>query len=177
MKTEIKALISARNEVAFKELDAQWQPQKADENIQNFITDAEVDIIVTLGFLSSQAATQLPSYPKPIIAATILDRTFQNLPLQPQNNTGISNFSFIESWVRIKEDMIAFSEMFQFNHLAIVIPRSLLDEFNEIDQFLTDDRLDFSVSFVSAEANSNPFSQLPEDVDAVMVFPLVLYSS
>ena len=176
VKAEINALISARNEVTFKELDSQWQPRKASENIQNFIADPEVDIIVTLGFLSSEAATQLPSYPKPIIASNILDRTFQDLPLQSDNSTGISNFSYIESWVRIKDDMLSFARMFEFDHLVIVVPQPLLDEFKDIKQFLTMNTLNFDVSFVSAEANSNPLSQMSEDADAVMVFPLIQHS-
>lgn len=176
VKAEINALISARNEVTFKEVNAQWQPEKVSENIQSFITDPEVDIIVTLGFLSSEAATQLPSYPKPLIAATILDRTFQDLPLQSDNSTGILNFSYIESWVRIKEDMLAFAQMFKFNQLAIMIPRPLLDEFEDIRQFLTVDTLGFGISFVPAEANSDPLSSLPEDADAALIFPLVQHS-
>ena len=177
VKSEINALISARNEVTFKELNSQWQPQKASENIQNFTNDPEVDIIVTLGFLSSEAAVQLPNYPKPMIAGTILDRTIQNLSLQSDNSTGISNFSYIESWVRIKDDMLSFVQMFEFSHLAIVVPQPLLDEFKDIRQFLTMDTKNFDVSFVSAEANSNPLLQLPEDADAVVVFPLVQHSS
>lgn len=173
LKGEINALISARNKVTFKELDAQWQPQKARENIQNFTADPEIDIIVTLGFLSSEVATQLPSHHKPIIAATILDRTFQDLPLQSDNSTGISNFSYIESWVRIKDDMLDFGRMFKFNRLAVIVPQPLLDEFKDIKQFLTVDTLNFDVTFVSAEANSNPLSLLPEGTDAVMIFPLV----
>lgn len=176
VKAEIKALISARNEVTFKDLNSQWQPQKVSENIQSFINDSEVDIIVTLGFLSSETAVQLPNYTKPLIAGTILDRTFQNLSLQSDNSTGVSNFSFIESWIRIKDDMVSFAKMFEFNHLAIVVPEPLLDEFKDIRQFLTMDAKNFDVSFVSAQANSNPLMQLPEDADAVVVFPLVQHS-
>lgn len=177
VKAEINALISARNEVAFKELSAQWQPQKVSENIQNFTTNPGVDIIVTLGFLSSEAAIQLPTYPKPLIAGTILDKTFHNLSLQSDNSTGISNFSYIESWIRIKEDMLSFAQMYQFNHLAIVIPQPLLDEFKDIRQSLTIDTKEFDISFVSAQANSNPLLQLPQEADAVVVFPLVQHST
>lgn len=177
VKAEINALISARSEVVFKELDAQWEPQKASENIHNFTTDHEVDIIVTLGFLSSEAAIQLPSYSKPLIAGTILDRTFQNLSLQSDNSTGIPNFSYIESWIRIKEDMLSFAQMFEFSHLAIVVPEPLLEEFKSIQKFQGMDMNNFDISFVSAEANKDPLSQLPNDADAVMLFPLVQHTS
>ncbi|HSH51388.1 MAG TPA: TolC family protein [Bacteroidales bacterium] len=173
VKAEINALISARNKVTFIESNAQWQPQRVSENIQSFIADPEVDIIVTLGFLSSEAAAQLPSHPKPLIAGTILDRAFQNLPLQSDNSTGISNFSYIESWIRIKDDMLDFAQMFEFNRLAVVVPLPLMNEFKDIRQFLTKDSLDFEITFVPAEANSNPLSQVPEDADAVMILPLV----
>ena len=176
VKNEINALLSARNKVSFSELDAQWQPQKVSDNIQNLTTDPEIDIIVTLGFLSSEAAVKLPNYPKPIIAGTILDKAFQNLSLQSDNSTGVSNFSYIESWIRIKDDMLSFAQMLQFNHLAIVVPEPLLDEFKDLRECLAMHNKTFDISFVSAPANSNPLLQLPQETDAVVVFPLVQHS-
>ncbi|SMO39214.1 Outer membrane protein TolC [Saccharicrinis carchari] len=173
VKSEIEALLSARDGVRFKELNAQWKPGKVDENIQAFLNDAEVDIVLTLGLLSSEAAARLNDYRKPVIAGTILDRTFQALPLQPDNSSGISNFSYIESWVRFKSDMLEFARMFQISHLTVVVPKPLYEEFKDIKGFLTEDALPFELSFVTAEEGGDPFSKMPENTDAAMLFPLV----
>lgn len=176
VKTEIEALLSVRDGVRFKELNAQWETGKVDENIQAFLNDTEVDIVLTLGLLSSEAAARLAEYRKPVIAATILDRTFQDLPLQADNSSGVSNFSYVESWVRFKSDMLDFARMFQIIHLAVVVPQPLLEEFKDVKGFLTEDALPFEISFVTAEEGVNPFYEMPENTDAAMIFPLVQHN-
>lgn len=176
VKAEINALTAARLDVTFKEKSADWQFESIGENIQAYLNDPEIDLIVTLGLLSSEAASQLNDYPKPVVAATILDRSFQNLPFLSDNSTGVSNFSYIESWIRLKSDMLAFHRMFDFDHLAIVVPRPLFEEFGDIKQFLTEDTLGFELSFVSAEANNNPIEGINEETDAALILPLIQHT-
>lgn len=88
VKSEIEALTNAGDGTVFKELSANWQSEKVNENLQTFLNDPEVDIIVTLGLLSSEAAARLPAYPKPVIAATVLDPVLQNLPQKADKSTG-----------------------------------------------------------------------------------------
>lgn len=176
VRAEINALAAARTKVIFKELTADWQFNSVGENIQTFLKDPEIDIIVTLGLLSSEVATQLKDYPKPVIAATILDRYFQNLPTLADNTTGVSNFSYIESWIRLKSDMLAFHRMFEFNHLAVVVPEPLFEEFGDIKEFLNKDTIGFEISFVSAKANNNPIEGIKGGIDAVLILPLIQHA-
>ncbi|MDD3527388.1 MAG: hypothetical protein PHX39_10615, partial [Bacteroidales bacterium] len=125
IKSEIEALAQARGGVTFRELNAAWQADKVSENLRELLDDPETDIVITLGFLSSDAATRLPSYPKPVIAATLLDRELEGVTLQSDSSTGIANFSYIPSMIRLKNDMRAFYELFAFSHLAVLIPEPL----------------------------------------------------
>jgi outer membrane protein len=177
VKSEIKALTDAGDGSAFKELSANWQSEKIRENLQTFLNDPEVDIIVTLGFLSSEEAARLPVYPKPVIAATILDPALQNLPAKPGKSSGIPNFAWIESLIRLKSDMHSFAQIFETRNLAIVIPRELYSEFQILTTYLTADENAFDVSFVPVEENENPVVQFPAGTDAAMVFPLVLHNN
>ncbi|HDR51123.1 MAG TPA: hypothetical protein ENN90_05800, partial [Mariniphaga anaerophila] len=52
IKSEIKALTQARGGVEFKELNAGWNPEKVNTNLQTFLNDPDVDMVVALGFLS-----------------------------------------------------------------------------------------------------------------------------
>ena len=105
VKAEIEALTNTGDGAVFKELTANWQSEKVRENLQTFLNDPEVDIIVTLGFLSSEAAARLPAYPKPVIAATVLDPELQHLPVLPDKSSGIPHFAWIESLIQLKSDM------------------------------------------------------------------------
>ncbi len=176
VKSEIEALFNAGDDVVFKELSANWQSEKVRKNLQTFLNDPEVDIVVTLGFLSSEAAASLPAYPKPVIAATVLDPEFQNLPVQPDKTSGIPNFTWIESLIRLKYDVLSFARTFQSRNIAVIIPRELYAEFSVLSIYLTADVNQYDVSFVPVEENENPLGQLPSDTDGVMVFPLVQHS-
>jgi outer membrane protein TolC len=177
VKSEINALINAGNGAVFKELSADWQSEKIKENLQTFLNDPEVDIVVTLGFLSSEAAARLPAYPKPVIAATVIDPEFQNLPQEADKSTGVSNFAWIESLIRLKNDMHAFARIFEIHNLAVIIPRELYAELPILTSYLKTNENTFDVSFVPAGENENPAEQLPAGTDAAMVFPLVQHSA
>lgn len=177
VKAEIEALTNAGEGAVFKALSANWQSEKVRENLQAFLNDPEVDIVVTLGFLSSEAAARLPAYPKPVIAATILDPEFQNLPVQPDKSSGIPHFSWIESLIRLKTDMHSFARIFESGNLAVIIPRELYAEFSILTSYLKTDENTFEISFVPVAENENPVEQLPAGTDAVMFFPLVQHSA
>jgi outer membrane protein len=177
VKAETVALTRSGDGVDFKELTSNWQPEKVRENLQIFLNDTEVDIVVTLGFLSSEAAARLTDYPKPVIAATVLDPELQNLPVQPDKSSGILNFAWIESLIRLKNDMHSFARIFESGNLAIIIPLELYAEFPILTSYLKTDENTFDISFVPVEANENPAEQLPPGTDAAMVFPLVQHSA
>lgn len=174
LKSEIEALTQARGEVEFKELSADWQTEKVNENLRELLDDTETDIIVTLGFLSSTAAAQLSDYTKPVIAATMLDPGMQDLSLQPDGSTGILNFSYIPSMIRLRNDMQAFYKMFEFKHLAVLIPEPLYTNFQPLRSFLNQEGQGFAISFIPVSSGvENPLSQIPATVDAAYVFPMV----
>ncbi|MDD4426128.1 MAG: TolC family protein [Mariniphaga sp.] len=176
VESEIEALANAGDGAVFKELSANWQSEKVNGNLQTFLNDPEVDIIVTLGFLSSEAAARLPAYPKPEIAATVLDPVLQNLPQKPDKSTGVTNFAWIESLIRLKSDMHSFTRIFESRNLAVIIPRELYSKFPILTSYLKADKNTFDVSFVPVGENENPVKQLPTGTDAAMVFPLVQHS-
>lgn len=176
VKAEIEALTNADNGAVFKELSANWQFEKASENLQTFLNDPEVDIIVTLGFLSSEAAAGLQSYSKPVIAATVLDPELQNLPVQPDKSSGIDHFAWIESLIRLKRDMHTFARIFESDSLAVLIPQELYSEFPILTTYLTADENRFNVSLVPVAENENPVQNLAAGTDAAMIFPLIQHS-
>ena len=173
IKAETEALVETVHDVVFKELSANWQSEKIQENLQVFLNDPEVDIVVTLGYLSSEAAARLPVYPKPVIAATILDPELQMLPMRSDKSSDIPHFAWVESPIQSKNDMHAFSRAFEYDHLTIIIPRELYPEFEVLSTYLRTNELASDVSFIPVDKNENPLEQLPAGTDAAMVFPLV----
>ncbi|MFA5669730.1 MAG: TolC family protein [Balneolaceae bacterium] len=176
VKAEITALKKGKPEVVFKELSAEWNPEKVQQNLQTMLKDPDISVVVALGFISSDMAAQLAEHPKPIIVANVLDQNLQNLPLRSNQSTGINNFTWIESFIRLKSDMLAFSQTFEFDHLSVFIPQELYEEFPILDQFLTETVQKFKISIVPVNKNGNLVSQIPSNTDAAFVFPLIQHS-
>ena len=173
VKSEIAALLRADKNVTYKELNADWELNKIIDNLNSLLVDPKVDIVVTLGFLSSEAAARLQAYPKPVIAATILDPELQNLRIKSDKRTGIPNFAWIEPLIQLKNDMHSFTRIFEANNLAIIIPENLYDTFPMLMNYLVADENQFDVSFIPVGDNKNLEEDLPSGTDGAIVFPLV----
>lgn len=177
IKSEIEALTQARGGADFKEVNAEWMADKVNENLHELLNDPETDIVITLGFLSSNAAAQLPTFPKPVIAATLLDHNLQGLAPQSGNSSGITNFTYIPSMIRLKSDMQAFHDLFEFTHLAVLIPEPLYDNFQQLLQFFNQQEHSFELSFIPVGSSSeDALSGMSSTIDAAFVLPMIHYS-
>lgn len=177
VKSEIEALTQARGGVVFKEVTAAWQTEKVNENLHGLLDDPETDIVITLGFLSSDAAAQLAVYPKPVIAATLLDHNLQGLVPRSDSSSGITNFTYIPSMIRLKSDMLAFHDLFEFKQLAMLIPEPLYTNFQQLLQFFNQQEYDFELSFIPVGSDSKEaLAGMPASIDAAFVLPMIHYS-
>ncbi len=177
VKTEVIALTEARFDVTFEDISSDWQSEKVKQNINKYINDPEIDIIVSLGFLSSNEISNLSTFPKPVIAANILDREFQKLPIESNNSTGIDNFSYIDPPIDLKKDMSSFLQMFEIKQLAVFAPQLLKENFPQITQHFNQKAVNTNITFVFDAGNSKEtLAQIPPNTDAALVLPLVQFS-
>lgn len=178
LKSEITALTNAQGGAVFTELNADWQSDKVGENLQMLLDDPKIDLVIALGYLSSDAAARLNIYPKPVIASTILDKELQGLQLQTDNTTGVNNFTFIPSMIKLKEDMGAFHKMFAFKHLAVMVSEPFYNNSEFIRQFLGRENPEFDLVFIPVGTDvDEALNTLSVNVDAAFVFPMVAQSA
>lgn len=174
VKTEIKALFHGQGDVVFTEKDAAWQPEKIREDINGFLRDPAIDVVVTLGYLSSDVAAHLPNVPKPVIAANILDPQLQGLSLRTDRDTATANFSYLPPHIRLESDMNSFHDMFGYSHLAVLMPEPLYDNFEPLRKFLESKNPAAAISFVAVTTDiAQAISSIPQAADAALVFPLL----
>lgn len=176
-KTELKALNLARYTLRFKELNANWSAAKAQEHMHSFMQDSTIDIIVSVGYISSNALTKFESFSKPVIATNMLDSDLQGLKLQDGKYSGIENFTYIESFFNLKEDLISFSDMFDIEHITVLIPDTFKENFPQITSYFKQCIPDSELTVISAGTQSSDvISNLPEQTDAAFVLPMMEYS-
>lgn len=142
------------------------------------LADSEVDLIITLGLVSSQQIAQVPNLNKPVIAAMVLDRELQKLPFQ-DGTSGKPNFTYLTTQKTIAGDLLIFHDMVGFKHLAILMNPFWLETLPSLKPMLAQiEKLHgFQVTIVPATDNvSNMVHHIPNNTDSVYVAPLLNYS-
>lgn len=173
LKTEISNLNSAKYSIEFTELNSNMDTLVSRKNIQELMTNPKVNYVIALGYISSKQISELKTYSKPVIAATILDRELQNLPLKPDDITGLNNFTYIESVINLKNNLEAFSKIFETKDIAVIIPKIFKDNFPQIDKFFNQNKADYNISVITADASSQSIiKELPKNTEAAIVLPL-----
>lgn len=176
LKNEINALTNATGGAEFKLRCINWQPDSAKSIINDLFKDNEIDIIITLGYISSNAASEMGEYPKPVIIATVLDNDLQSLEMLGDKSSGINNFTWIESPIDLKEDIRDFSVAFQVSHLAVIIPHHLYYALPKLKTYLIERKNTFNIDIIPFQPNVDIIQQLPSHVDAALVFPMIMHS-
>jgi outer membrane protein TolC len=172
VKAELNQLLQYRFDLSFKSYDGQDDQSIMLTNISQAYQDN--DVVVSLGFLSSQLFIQEQQFEKPTILAVITDPKLAELPKTDNGTSGVSNLVYIESPFNIARDLSTLYDVKAFKELAVVYEtdfgeegRALLEnlvrinlEASEINTslYLMDDILSGQTTFA-------------ESTDAVYVFP------
>jgi len=142
------------------------------EGLLALLDKPEVDIVIATGPLGSVEAAHLPSHPKPIIAAVILDATLQDVSLV-NGTSGIPNFTYVSSPNPIKVDLAVFGAVVEYKNLVLMGSAQYLSALPNQSQALQEVSHS-NVSFLPVEGSIQAIVEaLPEATDAIYLMPLV----
>ncbi len=176
---EINTLLENRVDVEYQRVTVgSDRKDRTEGKIAEVMADGSVDCIIGIGFEQSEILVQLKRYHKPTIAATILDRRLQGLPLTPEGTSGIRNFNYIQTPFNIEKDLQTFQNLYNYKHLAVLIPAGETVMFHTLYSYFGK-----SVETVSPEARlsiveidpgniAESVAGIPSDADAVYVLPI-----
>lgn len=175
VKDEIQALLRNRYEVEFDLVYGDYKPDKMATDFTQAFADPSVDIVMAIGSMSSTVLSFWGSYPKPSIAAIIIDREIQKAPLTQEGTSGVDNFAYVQSPFDIKRDIQTLYKLRPFKKLGVLgagIVRSYIPNFGSLFAGLTKE-LNADYSFLDIKPTiSETLAAIPEDIDAVYVLPL-----
>lgn len=146
--------------------------------IKQQLADPQVDIIITLGLVSSQQIAQMPELNKPVIAAFVLDRELQGFPYQ-FGASGKHNLAYLTTQKSIAKDLATFHDMVGFKHLAILINPLWLETLPQLKRMLSQVEKEQNIDIAVVNASQNVTAMLdamPNSTEAVYVAPLLSYS-
>jgi len=79
---------------ASKRFAGDWSLEGAGAALDRALADREVDVVITIGILTSQQAARRKSLPKPVIAPMVIDPVLQGYPLA-EGHSGRHNFAYV----------------------------------------------------------------------------------
>lgn len=162
-----------------KQLQANWTAVRITAAVDQLLADPQVDLIITLGVISSHDIAHRKKLSKPVIAAFIVNRQLQGVPYK-DGKSGLPNLSYISYPTDFNRDIQAFHDMVGFTKLVCLTDRLVVEAFGDIEKTCESaarrvgadgKRIDAATSAAAVLA------ALPEDTEAVYLAPLLRFSS
>lgn len=182
LQGEILALTSGEFDVRFpsdKTIIGDWTPESIRQALDRLLADPQVDLVITLGVISSNEICLRGDLPKPAIAPIVIDAKLQGLPMK-DGASGVKNLNYLAYPNNFEKDIKAFLKIVKFKKLAIIhnpyykeaIPNLHLRSKALLKQ------LGIEAIYIDAKKSADEvFSALPPDIDAVYVAPILNISS
>lgn len=150
-----------------------WSRDTARQQLTEALADPEVDLVISLGLISSVEAANRPNLPKPVIAPITVDREVQRFPYR-NGVSGKTNFTYIAAPSATRRDLKAFYELMPFRHLALLVNRSYLEALSGVDIVKQMAReTGFRLTVIPVSGNpGKALEAIPANADAVYVTPL-----
>ena len=156
---------------ADKTLDGNWTISGIRQAIDNLLASPEIDLVITLGLVSSNEICKRRNFKKPVIAAFVIDADIQQLP-HKAGASGVKNLNYINTLKSVDRSIQTFRDMVPFTRLAILsdaFPIEVMPELHKlVSQIANEYTLD--VTLISVETSADDaLQQIPDAAQAVFV--------
>ncbi|MCP4692764.1 MAG: TolC family protein, partial [Desulfobacterales bacterium] len=156
------------------DLDGDWTADGVRRSLSRAMSDADIDLVITLGHVASDMACGLDRIEKPVIAPLIIDAITQGLPMK-DGTSGVSNLNYINRLKSVDRDIQAFRNIVPFRRLAFLADGYLLRAMPALEKEIGKLAFEYSIELdiVRVEASAErALADLPPGTDAVVISPL-----
>ena len=175
---EVKGLTEKEFHVEFpkeKQLTADWDPLVIEKYLSALMNDPEVDIVLTMGPISSHLAAKLSERSKPVVAPYIVNERLQGLERKGEGS-GIPNLAYVSYPSQIDLDLNTFYRLTPFSKLTVLASEALLKAIPHLTKRLdvVSDELGIEVEFIGVNKEAEEvLEKLDPGAEAVYMVPLV----
>jgi len=173
-KKEIHAASAHEFDVKFpadKTLDGDWTVSGIRQAIDNLLASPEIDLVITLGLVSSNEVCKRRNLKKPVIAPFVFDAEVQKLP-HKAGASGVKNLNYINTLQSVDRSVQTFGDMVPFSRLAILTDSFEIEAIPALHklvrQLANEHTLDVILIGVETSADA-ALQQIPDSTQAVFV--------
>jgi len=171
---EIRTLAARVFDLRFEAVTADYTLAGARQQIRLVMKDTDVDLVITVGALTSQVAAGLQDPPHPVIAAAVIDPELQGLP-QDNGSSGASGVTYLTAPAALERDLQTFREVASVESVAVLLNEGLLRGIPGLERQLQRIGADVGLELEAVAVGSSletTLDDLPTDIDGVYVGPL-----
>ena len=173
VREELETLISGRFTSTIQSVAL-----SPNENYNSTLSDiyqGNSDLVIGIGFEACNLLASQATYPKPTIAAFMLDNELQGVKAPVDGTSDITNFNYIQSPFDIGRDFEMLYEIKPYRRLAIVVNslvrRSDFDFVSYLNKMVAFSGASYDV-FALEDSAEGLLNGMASDIDAAIVFPL-----
>jgi len=151
-----------------------WSLEGANAALDRALAARDVDVVITIGILTSQQAARRASLSKPVIAPLVIDPILQGYPLT-EGRSGRRNFTYVADFQSVANEVRAFHEIVGFRNMVALVDDSLIGALPQLAGKATElaNALDVRIGIVRVGADpAAALASIPAGTDAVYVTPL-----
>lgn len=177
IKTEVATWTKGKGEVVFIEKSADWQRTRAEALLNAYLACEDVDVVVTVGLLSSEVAALQATYKKPVIAVTTL---IYDLKVQDDNGAksdDLFSLSFVAAPLDWNGDLAEFARLFDADSVTVLLPAQLFGGLDDVQNHQVFKVPNVQLSLVPVDADNIGALSFVEATDAVVVGPMLGWST
>ncbi len=182
LKTEIKQILGRDYNVKFpKSLhkNGKWKYSTIAANANQALKDNRSDMILALGVLSSHYIARKRSFPKPVIAAAVINPKMQKIPFK-NGTSGKYNLTYVSGLQTLDKDIQTIHEIMPVKKVAVLIDAILLKNTPEVGRYIKRkfvyNKIEIELIPINNDIETS-VSKISDDVDFVYVTPLFQQSS
>ena len=154
-----------------------WQLNQAQQILGDFLADPDIEVVVGVGIVSSAVLGRGGPYPKPVIAANVINPKLQEIPLTLNGTSGVKNLTYSLSPFSPERDIEVFRTVHPFQKLGIMI-RDVYSGQNlsVLQRQLAEIMERYEISYQMIPTGSDVLAavnSIPGDVDAIYIAPVM----
>ncbi len=171
---EITALTEGEFDVRFpqaKQLNGNWSIDEIKSALSRLQNDSSVDMVLALGFVSSQIAATGIELRKPTFAPLVLDANLAGLP-HKDSSSGVPLLNYLSEEVNLIDDLAVFSSIVDFERLALVVDATIFESVPDLAErgIAWTDESGIDLTYVlNTGLDEDLAAKIPADREAVMV--------
>ncbi|WP_304546170.1 TolC family protein [Sulfurimonas microaerophilic] len=168
LSTELKVMTQGEFKIDFtKPIIIDWSTSKAQEAIDRLQNEPNVDMIITIGLVSTNTALKEKALKKPTFAPYLLD--FK----QQQSQSNKQNLNYLAFGTPFDIALKDFLDVVNFKNMTLIVDEKLSSSLPDAMDSLKKSTLNKGINLhVIVSGSKNPLEQIPADTQAVMLTPL-----